>query len=418
MARIIERLTAVSIRQTKKCGLHSDGGGLNLKVTETGSKSFVFRYSIQGDEKRIGLGSIHTVSLAEAREKAKAARQMLLEGIDPGKANRESRAAKMAVPTFSEACTRYISAKKSEWTNKKHQDTWESSLRMHIVPTIGTMRVDAVQTGDVVQALEKIWTTMPETASRTRQRVEKIFDWCKTSGYRTAENPARWRGCLEHLLPNLSKTQRTENQPALDWRRIPEFMKALESEDGSAAQALKLVILCAMRSGEARLLRWGDVDMTGKVITIPGDRMKAGKEHRIPLSAESLRLLKGLHRIEGEELVFSGRKLGEPMSDATMLRVVQRINADREDKFLDPKTGKPVVVHGFRASFKTWATEATAYPRDLVESALAHRIESKTEAAYQRGDVLDKRRKMMSQWAAYATGPVMISKVLGIRGAS
>lgn len=418
MARTIERLTAVFIRQTKKCGLHNDGGGLNLKVTETGSKSFVFRYTLQGDEKRIGLGSIHTVSLAEAREKAKAARQMLLEGIDPGKANRERRAAKMVVPTFSEACTRYISAKKSEWTNKKHHDTWESSLRMHIEPTIGTMRVDSIQTGDVVQALEKIWTAMPETASRTRQRVEKIFDWCKISGYRTVENPARWRGCLEHLLPKLSKTQRTENQPALDWRRIPEFMRALESEDGFAAKALKLVILCAMRSGEARLLRWGDVDMTGNTITIPGNRMKAGKEHKIPLSAEALRLLKGLHRIEGEELVFPGRKLGEAMSDATMLRVVQRINADRKDKFLDPKTGKPVVVHGFRASFKTWATEATDHPRDLVESALAHIIENKTEAAYQRGDVLDKRRKMMGQWAAYATESGVTGKIIGIRGAA
>lgn len=416
MARTIERLTAVLIRQTKKCGLHSDGGGLNLKVTETGSKSFVFRYTLQGDEKRIGLGSIHTVTLAEAREKARAARQMLLEGIDPGKANREQRMAKLAVPTFSEACARYIAAKKSEWTNQKHRDTWESSLRMHIEPTIGTMRVDAIQTGDVVQALEQIWITMPETASRTRQRVEKVFDWCKISGYRTAENPARWRGCLEHLLPKLSKTQRTENQPALDWRRVPEFMKVLELEDGFAAKALKLVILCAMRSSEARLLRWEDVDMTGKIITIPGGRMKAGKEHRIPMSAEALRLLKGLKRIEGEALVFPGTKPGKPMSDATMLRVVQRINADSEDKFLDPKTGKPIVVHGFRASFKTWATEATAYPRDLVESALAHTIESKTEAAYQRGDALDKRRKLISQWATYATGPSVSGKVIGLRG--
>lgn len=417
MARTIEKLTVIFVRQTKKSGLHSDGGGLYLKVTKTGSKSYAFRYTLQGRPTFIGLGSVNTVLLSEARDKAKAARKMLLEGIDPGKANREKRAAKMAVPTFSEACARYIAAKKSEWTNKKHQDTWESSLRMHIEPTIGTMRVDAIQTGDVVQALEKIWTTMPETASRTRQRVEKIFDWCKISGYRTAENPARWRGCLEHLLPKLSKTQRTENQPALDWRRIPEFMKALELEDGYAAKALKLVILCAMRSSEARLLRWGDVDMTGKTITIPSDRMKAGKEHRIPLSSEALRLLKGLKRIEGEELVFPGRKPGEPMSDATMLRVVQRINADRQDKFLDPKTSKPVVVHGFRASFKTWSTEATAYPRDLVETALAHAIESKTEAAYQRGDALDKRRKLMNQWATYTTGPSVGANVVGMYAA-
>lgn len=418
MARTIEKLTVMFVRQTKKSGLHSDGGGLYLKVTKTGSKSYAFRYTLQGRPTFIGLGSVNTVSLSEARDKAKAARKMLLEGIDPGKANREKRAAKMAVPTFSEACARYIAAKKSEWTNQKHQDTWKSSLRMHIEPTIGTMRVDVIQTGDVVQALEKIWITMPETASRTRQRVEKVFDWCKISGYRTVDNPSRWRGSLEHLLPKLSKRQKIKNQPALDWRRVPEFMTALDLEVGMAAKALKLLILCAMRSSEARWLKWDEIDMAGKIITIPGNRMKAGKEHRIPLSDEVIRLLKNLERVEGEALVFPGRKPSEPMSDATMLRVVQRMNAGRKDKFLDPKTGRPVVVHGFRASFKTWATEATAYPRDLVESALAHTIESKTEAAYQRGDALDKRREMMSQWSMYATGPVLTGKVVGIRGAS
>lgn len=417
MARTIEKLTAIFVRQTKKSGLHNDGGGLYLKVTKTGSKSYAFRYTLQGRPTFIGLGSINTVSLSEARDKAKAARKMLLEGIDPGKTNREKRKAQMAVPTFSEACARYISAKKCEWTNQKHQDTWESSLRMHVEPIIGMMRVDVIQTGDVVQALEKIWTTMPETASRTRQRVEKVFDWCKISGYRSAENPSRWRGCLEHLLPKLSKTQKVENQPALDWRRIPEFMTALDSEVGMAAKALKLVILCAMRGGEARFLRWDEVDMTEKIITIPGNRMKARKEHRIPLSAEAIRLLKNLERVQDEALVFPGRKPGEPMSDATMLRVVQRMNEGREDKFLDRKTGKPVVVHGFRASFKTWATEATAYPRDLIESALAHTIESKTEAAYQRGDALDKRRKLMNQWGAYTAGPFAGGKVVGMHAA-
>ena len=418
MARTIERLTLVFIRQTKKNGLHNDGGGLHLKVTDTGSKSYVFRYTLQGKEKRIGLGSIHTITLADARESARAARKMLLEGIDPGKANREKRAAKIAVPTFKEACARYISVMKSEWTNQKHIDTWESTLRMHIEPTIGAQRVDTILTGDVVRALEKIWLTMPETASRTRQRVEKIFDWCKTSGYRSAENPARWKGCLEYLLPKLSKTQKVENQPALDWRRVPEFMMALESEAGLAAKALKLAILCAMRSREARLLRWDEVDMSDKIITIPADRMKARREHRIPLSSEALKLLKNIERVEGEELVFPGRKHGEPMSDATMLRVIQRMNMVRNEKFLDTKTGKPIVVHGFRASFKTWATEATAYPRELVESALAHTIENKTEAAYQRGDALDKRRKMMGQWAIYALKGAKTAKAVGIPGAA
>ena len=415
MARTIERLTLVFVRQTKKPGLHNDGGGLHLKVTETGSKSYVFRYTLQGKEKRIGLGSIHTVTLADARESAKAARKMLLEGIDPGKANREKRAAKISVPTFKEACARYISVMKCEWTNQKHIDTWESTLRMHIEPTIGAMRVDTILTGDVVRALETIWMTMPETASRTRQRVEKIFDWCKTSGYRSAENPARWRGCLEYLLPKPSKTQKVENQPALDWRRVPDFMTELESEAGFAAKALKLSILCAMRSRETRLLRWDEVDMSEKIITIPADRMKARREHRIPLSSEALKLLKGIERVEGEELVFPGRKHGEPMSDATMLRVIQRMNNRREEKFVDAKTGKSIVVHGFRASFKTWATEATAYPRELVESALAHTIWNKTEAAYQRGDALDKRRRLMNKWAAYISGAALNEQVIGIR---
>lgn len=411
MAQTINKLSAVFIRQITKTGWYADGAGLYLKVTPTGSKSFAFRYTLQGRTTFIGLGSINTITLSEARERAKDARGLLLEGIDPGQANRHSREAKMAVPTFAEACSRYIAGKSAEWTNQKHIDTWESTLRMHVGPSIGTMRVDVIQSGDVVRALEKIWVAMPETAMRTRQRVEKVFDWCKIAGYRSAENPARWRGCLEHLLPKISKTQKVENQPALDWRRVPEFMRALDKEEGLAAQALKLVILCAMRSGEARLLRWGDVDCSEKIITIPGDRMKARKEHRIPLSAPAMKLLKGLERIADEELVFPGMKCNEPMSDATMLRVIQRMNERREDKFLDPKTSKPVVVHGFRASFKTWATEATTHPREVVESALAHTIGNKTEASYQRGDALDKRRRLMNQWASYATAQEIKGKV-------
>lgn len=418
MARTINRLSAVFVRQTTKPGWYADGGGLYLKVSPSGSKSFAFRYTLQGRPTFIGLGSVNTISLSNAREKSKDAREQLLAGIDPGKASREKRAAKMAVPTFTEACARYIEAKRGEWTNQKHFDTWKSSLRMHVEPTIGAMRVDVIQTGEVVRALEKIWATMPETASRTRQRVEKVFDWCKTAGYRSADNPARWKGCLEHLLPKISKTQNVENQPALDWRRVPEFMTALESEDGLAAKALRLVILCAMRSGEGRLLRWDEVDLEEKVLTIPAARMKARKDHRIPLSNEAVKLLKGVDRIEGEELVFPGRKQGGPMSDATMLRVIQRMNGDRIDQFIDPKTSKPVVVHGFRASFKTWATEATGYPRDLIEAALAHTIESRTEAAYQRGDALEKRRKMMSQWASYASGVEVRGKIVGICGAA
>lgn len=404
MAQTINKLSAVFIRQTTKPGWHADGAGLYLKVAQSGSKSFAFRYTLKGRTTFIGLGSINTVTLSEARERAKEARGMLLMGIDPGKANRDAREAKIAVPTFAEACSRYIAGKSGEWTNQKHKDTWESSLRMHVEPTIGTMRVDSIQSGDVVRALQKIWAEMPETAMRTRQRIEKVFDWCKTAGYRSAENPARWRGCLEHLLPKISKSKKVENQPALDWRHVPEFMLALDSEEGLAAKALKLVVLCAMRSGEARLLRWEDIDYSEKIITIPGDRMKSRKEHRIPLSSEAMKLLRGLARIDDEKLVFPGMKYGEPMSDATMLRVIHRINERRQDKFLDPKTGKPIVVHGFRASFKTWATEATSHSREIVESALAHTIGNKTEASYQRGDSLDKRRRLMSQWSTFATG--------------
>lgn len=260
MAKLSNRLTDTKVNQEKKAGWHPDGDGLYLKVTPAGTKSYAFRYTLQGKPNFIGLGSIKTVSLKEAREAAKAMRKQLLEGVDPGKAKRETRAKTMAIPTFSEAAARYIEIKKHEWTNQKHADTWESSLRMHIEPTIGMLRVDGIKPDDIVKALEKIWRTMPETASRTRQRVEHIFDWCKTSKYRTDENPARWKGNLKHLLPDLKKLQTVVNQPALPWVRIPEFMKALDKQKGNAAQALKLLVLCAMRSGEVRLLKWSDIE--------------------------------------------------------------------------------------------------------------------------------------------------------------
>lgn len=408
MAKLSNRLTDTAVRQTKKAGWHADGDGLYLKVTPAGTKSYAFRYTLQGKPNFLGLGSIKTISLQEAREAAKAMRKLLLEGVDPAKAKREQRAHMTAIPTFSEAAARYIEAKKHEWTNQKHADTWESSLRMHMEPTIGMLRVDGIKTGDVVKALEKIWRTMPETASRTRQRVEKIFDWCQTSGYRTSENPARWKGHLENLLPKLSKVQAVVNQPALPWVRIPEFIKALDNQKGNAAQALKLLVLCAMRSGEVRQLKWSDIK--DWLITIPADRMKASREHRIPLSKEAMALLAQVKRIKGEDLVFPGMKPGQPMSDATLLKVIKRMN-EAGHNLVDP-TGQPVVVHGFRSSFKTWATESSIFPRELVEMALAHAIGGKVEAAYLRGDALQKRRSLMQSWAAFATSKPTAGKVV------
>lgn len=408
MAKLSNRLTDKAVNNQTKAGWHADGDGLYLKVTPAGTKSYAFRYTLQGKPHFLGLGSIKTVSLKEAREAAKAMRKLLLEGVDPAKARVEQRAQIAVIPTFSEAAARYIEAKRHEWTNQKHADTWESSLRMHIEPTIGKLRVDGIKTGDVQEALEKIWRTMPETASRTRQRVEKIFDWCKTSKYRTDENPARWHGNLEHLLPKLSKVQKVVNQPALPWVRMPEFIKALDNQKGNAAQALKLLVLCAMRSGEVRLLKWSDIE--DGLITIPAERMKAKREHRIPLSAKALELLSKVKRIEGEELVFPGMKPGQPMSDATLLKVIKRMNEGGHN-LLDP-AGQPIVVHGFRSSFKTWATESTLFPRELVEMALAHEIGNKVEAAYLRGDALEKRRSLMDAWAAFATAEPTAAKVI------
>lgn len=410
MAKLSNQLTDKAVNNQTKPGWHADGDGLYLKVTPTGTKSYAFRYTLHGKPNFVGLGSIKTVSLKEAREGAKAMRKLLIDGIDPAQAKREKRVQIAAIPTFSEAAARYIEAKRHEWTNQKHADTWESSLRMHMEPTIGKLRVDGIKTGDVQEALEKIWRTMPETASRTRQRTEKIFDWCKTSKYRTDENPARWEGNLEHLLPKLSKVQKVVNQPALPWVRVPEFLKALDSQKGNAAQALKLLVLCAMRSGEVRLLKWSDIK--DGVITIPGERMKAKREHRIPLSKEAMALLDNVKRVEGEELIFPGMKPGEPMSDATLLKVIKRMNESGHN-LVDP-TGQPVVVHGFRSSFKTWATESTLFPRELVEMALAHEIGNKVEAAYLRGDALEKRRNLMDAWATFATAEPTGGKVIGL----
>jgi len=400
MARLSNRLTDRAVANQTKPGWHLDGDGLYLKVTPTGSKSYVFRYTLNGKPHFAGLGSVKVITLKEAREAARAMRKQLSEGIDPLQTKRAAKAVVSAIPTFSEAAARYIEAKQHEWGNKKHIETWSSSLRLHIEPHIGTLRVDTIKTGDVLTALEKIWVTMPETATRTRQRVEKIFDWCKTSGYRTGENPARWGGNLEHLLPKPSKFQKVINQPSLPWARMPEFMALLSNQKGSAAQAVKLAVLCAMRSNEVRHLRWSDI--SGKVITIPADRMKADKEHRIPLSSAAVDLLEGIQRID--DLVFPGMKPGQPLSDVTLLKVIKRMNEKGCD--LVDTTGRPIVVHGFRSSFKTWATESTLFQREVIEMALAHTLGNKVEAAYLRGDAIEKRRALMEAWAVYLASPV------------
>lgn len=400
MPKRSDELSALQVKaRAKKPGLHAVGGvvGLYLQVTPTGAASWILRATV-GDRRRdIGLGSFPTVTLEGARAAAREAREKIRAGVDPVEERRAARAALIAqragAVTFDECARRYIAAHEREWSAKS-VGQWTSSLAMYASPVIGRMLVREIDTADVMRVLEPIWTMKTETASRVRGRIETILDWAKVHGYRDGENPARWAGHLKQLLPRKSKIAKVVGHAALDYREIGDFMSRLRTAEGVAARALELAILCGSRSGEVRGMRWAEVDLDEAVWTIPGERMKAGKEHRVPLSAraiEVLRLMIPAGEVDPQALVFPGMR-GRPLSDMSVAAVLKRMKV-------------PVTVHGFRSTFRTWAAEQTAYPRELCEVALAHTAGSKVEQTYQRGDLFDKRRRLMADWAAYCATP-------------
>jgi integrase len=420
MARQQQRLSALQVTKLTKPGLYGDGGGLTLQITLTGAKSWLFRYMVAGRPFAMGLGPIHTVSLAEARQKALEARKLRLDGINPLAAKKQNQiAAALAeakMMTFDQCAEAYILAHKAGWKNAKHADQWTNTLNTYASPVFGHLPVAEIDTGLVVKCLAPIWESKTETASRLRGRIESVLGWATTSGYRTGENPARWKGHLENLLATISKSSRTKHHPSLPWQRIGAFMSALRAREGVSARAVELAILTACRSGEVRGARWAEFDMAGKVWTIPAERMKAKREHQVPLSDAALALLESMPKASDDDVVFAGTK-GQLLSDMSLTAVLRRMNGDAKPVWTDAN-GEGVTVHGFRSSFRMWAAETTNYPREVAEHALAHQLPDAVERAYQRGSQFAKRAALMAEWAAYCAAVQNDAVVKPIRGAA
>lgn len=395
MGRAVHRLSAKTVEKAKQPGYYCDGGGLYLQVSPTASRSWIFRYARRGKAHEMGLGSARDVGLAEARTRAADARRQLASGSDPLAAREgrraEERLQKAGSILFSECATKYIAAHQAGWRNSKHAEQWQNTLDTYAGPVIGQLAVKNVDTALVLRVLEPIWAKKPETASRLRGRIERILDYARVRGYRSGENPARWRGHLDKLLPSALSRKTREHHAALPYDELPAFVRELRAQGGSAARALEFLILTAARTGEViGCEAKREIDLKKALWTIPAGRMKAGKEHRVPLSPQAVKVVE--RQPEGTYL-FPGGKEGAPLSNMAMLELLRRMGRD------------DLTVHGFRSTFRDWAAECTAYPGEVCEMALAHAIGDKVEAAYRRGDLFEKRRLLMLDWARYCEEP-------------
>lgn len=407
MGRSIGRLNALQVNKLAKPGYYPDGGNLYLQVGASGSKSWLFRYAVGGRERQMGLGSLTAFTLSEARHRAKDQRKLLADGLDPLAIKQESqlqrRLADSNIITFDKAAAAFIESHSPGWKNAKHGDQWRNTLATYASPVFGAMPVSTINKALVLRVLEPIWQTKNETASRLRGRIEKILDWAKAQDYRTGDNPAAWKGHLAAVLPAPGKVQKTEHHPALPWAQIGTFIRDLRAMPGSAALATELIILTACRTSEALNSTWSEFDLAGALWTIPALRMKSGKEHVIPLSAAASSVLaKAREESNDSDFVFSGRN-GKALSNMSCLAVLKRMG--RGD----------LTVHGFRSTFRDWAGESTAHPREVIEHALAHLLKDKAEAAYQRGTLLEKRRALMGDWGAYCNTVSTTGDVVAIR---
>lgn len=407
--RTIGRLTALKVEKAKLPGMYPDGGGLYLRVTPEGTKQWVLRYMLNRRPRWMGLGPLALYGLQEARTKAHHARKLRHEGIDPIEARRADRARKRLeeakAVTFKQCAEAYISSHRAGWRNGKHAGQWSATLATYTYLLIGGLPVQSVDTGLVLKVLEPIWTAKPETAGRLRGRIESILDYAKARGYRDGENPARWRGHLDKLLPARSKVHQVEHHAALPYSELPDFLTRLREQEGIAARALEFLILTATRTGEVIGARWDELDFSRKTWTIPAERMKAHREHRIPLSDRVLTILEEMRaarRDTDEPFVFPGRKPKTPLSNMAFLMLLRRMG--RGD----------LTAHGFRATFKTWASERTSFQNEIVEASLAHVIGDKVEQAYRRGDLFEKRHRLMHAWAKFCEQPAPAGKLIPI----
>jgi integrase len=408
VAKMPKKMTGLAARRVetlKTPGLYADGHGLYLQVTATGAKTWIFRYvSPSGDRagkrRDMGLGSTASVTLAEARRKASEAHRLVEQGTDP-LAAREAQTAAQALEvaktvTFRDCATAYIASMRAGWKNAKHGAQWTSTLEAYAYPLIGDLPINGIDTGLVLKVLEPIWTTKTETASRVRGRIESILDYAKVRGYRSGENPALWKGHLDHILPAKGNVVQVEHHASLPYAQMSAFWPKLQAQDGMGARALELCILTATRTGDVLGAAWREIDMDACLWVIPGKRMKAGAEHRVPLSAPAIALLRKMAAIRRGDLVFPGYHAERPLSNMAMAMVLRRMTLE-------------VTPHGFRSTFRTWVAERTNYPHEVAEAALAHTQGDKVVAAYQRGDLFDKRARLMDVWAAFCEGVQEVS---------
>jgi integrase len=392
----VGKLTALAAARVTAVGMHGDGDGLYLQVGSGGAKSWIYRFTLNGRERYLGLGSANAIPLKRARELAGAARQLRAEGVDPIERRRSDRVAKRVASakavTFDQCATAYIAAHEAGWRNAKHRYQWRATLRDYASPVLGHLPVQDIDTDLVMQTIAPLWWTKTETASRTRQRIEAILDWATVREYRQGANPARWRGHLQKLLPAKTKVAAVEHLPAMAYGGIPAFMAALRRRESLSVRCLELTILTAVRTGGTIGARWHELDLDNRVWVIPGSRMKMGAEHRVPLAPRAVDILKEIHGMRAGEYVFANVSTGRPISNMTMLKLLALMGHSE------------LTVHGFRSAFTDWAHECTEFPDIVIDMALAHKVSDKVQAAYRRGDLFEKRRKLMEAWADYCAG--------------
>ena len=401
---------ALTLKGRHTPGRHTDGDGLHLHVRATGEASWVLRYRRHGAQRDLSLGGFPQVSLKAAREAATAARALVKLGVDPVRERqRQARDAAEAASrdrTFQAAAEALLDVRGAEWRNEKHRWQWRATLAKHAFPIIGALPVAEVDSAAVLRALRPVWTKTPETASRLRGRIESVMDFARANGWRTGENPARWKGNLSELLPRPDKLARVQHQPALPWQQVPAFMAALRERKGTAALALRFAILTAARTGEVRGMTWGEVDAEARVWVVPGARMKMGQLHRVPLSDTALAVLAEVHpgKTQPDTLVFPSARAGSALSDMALAMLVRGMATDCLREGEPPRwrdlAGRVVVPHGFRSSFRDWCGETRPEGREVAERALAHVVRG-VEGAYARSDLLEKRRPLMAAWSEW-----------------
>ena len=419
-------LTELKIKHAKT-GYWLDGNGLYLQVSESGAKSWIYRFQLNGKRREMGLGSLANVSAKDARARAAEARSLVHNKVDPLEHRKQQAVAAFELAaqvaagavTFKKVALEYIEANRAGWNNVKHVTQWENSLNTYAYPVIGDTPVGEVDTAMVLEVVSPIWHSKTETAKRVRGRIELVLSYAKAKGFRSGENPAAWRGHLENVLPKPGKIAPHKPQPALPYDRMSEFMGDLRKREGISVLCLEFVILTACRSGEALNAKWSEIDEEKGVWTIPAERMKARKEHRVPLSDRVRAILAEAKEIRQGEYIFPGVRSGKPMTDMSLTSLVKRMDAQQvkndAERWLDKNSGRIIVPHGNRSTFRDWAAEVTHYPGEMAEMALAHVVGNKVEAAYRRGDMFEKRRQMMADWAMWCE-PKKMATVTPIRG--